>query len=39
MIGDVVDGGAIASLLDTASMAAAWSDEIVPDAVAGGTTR
>jgi uncharacterized protein (TIGR00369 family) len=36
-IGDVVHGGAIASLLDTASMAAAWSDDTVPDAAAGGT--
>src|SRR5918998_2042908 len=36
-MGDVVHGGAIAALLDTASMAAAWSDDTVPDAVAGGT--
>ena len=36
-MGDVVHGGAIASLLDTASMAAAWSDDTVPEALAGGT--
>ena len=36
-MGDVVHGGAIASLLDTASMAAAWSDDTVPEATAGGT--
>ena len=36
-MGDVVHGGAIAALLDTASMAAAWSDDTVPDAVAGAT--
>ena len=33
-MGDVVHGGAIASLLDTASMAAAWSDDTVPEATA-----
>ena len=36
-IGDVVHGGAIAALLDTASMAAAWSDDTVPESVAGAT--
>ena len=36
-MGDVVHGGASASLLDTASMAAAWSDDTVPEATAGGT--
>jgi uncharacterized protein (TIGR00369 family) len=36
-IGDVVHGGAIAALLDTASMAAAWSDDEVPESVAGAT--
>ena len=36
-MGDVVHGGAIASLLDTASMAAAWSDDTEPEATAGGT--
>jgi uncharacterized protein (TIGR00369 family) len=35
--GDVVHGGAIASLLDTAGMAAAWSDDTVPEKVAGAT--
>ena len=36
-IGDVVHGGAIAALLDTASMAAAWSDDTAPDSLAGAT--
>src|SRR3954451_10029786 len=36
-IGDVVHGGAIAALLDTASMAAAWSDDTVPEQLAGAT--
>jgi len=36
-LGDVVHGGAIAALLDTASMAAAWSDDIVPEQLAGAT--
>src|SRR5215218_10688829 len=36
-MGEVVHGGAIASLLDTASMAAAWADDTVPEALAGGT--
>jgi uncharacterized protein (TIGR00369 family) len=36
-MGDVVHGGAIAALLDTASMAAAWSDDTVPDQLAGAT--
>ena len=36
-IGDVVHGGAISTLADTACMAAAWSDDAVPEAVAGGT--
>jgi uncharacterized protein (TIGR00369 family) len=35
--GDVVHGGAIAALLDTAGMAAAWSDDTVPEKVAGAT--
>jgi uncharacterized protein (TIGR00369 family) len=34
---DVVHGGAIASLLDTAGMAAAWSDDVEPEALAGAT--
>ena len=36
-IGDVVHGGAIAALLDTAGMAAAWSDDAVPEKPAGST--
>jgi uncharacterized protein (TIGR00369 family) len=36
-IGDVVHGGAIAALLDTAAMAAAWSDDAVPGSGAGAT--
>ena len=36
-MGDVVHGGAIAALLDTASMAAAWADDEVPDSAAGAT--
>ena len=36
-MGDVVHGGAIAALLDTASMAAAWSDDTVPESLAGAT--
>ena len=34
---DVVHGGAIASLIDVAGMAAAWSDDEVPQALAGAT--
>jgi uncharacterized protein (TIGR00369 family) len=36
-MGDVVHGGAIAALLDTAGMAAAWSDDVEPKRVAGST--
>jgi uncharacterized protein (TIGR00369 family) len=36
-MGDVVHGGAIAALLDTASMAAAWCSDDVPDSLAGAT--
>jgi uncharacterized protein (TIGR00369 family) len=36
-IGDVVHGGAIAALLDTAGMAAAWSDDFEPEKTAGST--
>ena len=36
-MGDVVHGGAIATLLDTAGMAAAWSDDTVPEKLAGAT--
>jgi uncharacterized protein (TIGR00369 family) len=35
--GDVVHGGAIATLLDTAGMAAAWSDDFEPERMAGAT--
>jgi uncharacterized protein (TIGR00369 family) len=34
---DVVHGGAIASLIDTAGMAATWSDDTEPDSLAGST--
>jgi uncharacterized protein (TIGR00369 family) len=36
-MGDVVHGGAISTLADTAAMAAAWADDEVPDAIAGAT--
>ena len=36
-MGDVVHGGAIATLLDTAGMTAAWSDDVVPEKPAGST--
>ena len=36
-MGDVVHGGAIATLADTAAMAAAWADESEPEALAGAT--
>jgi uncharacterized protein (TIGR00369 family) len=36
-MGDVVHGGAIAALLDTASMAAAWCSDDVPESLAGAT--
>ena len=36
-VGDVVHGGAIATLADTAVMAAAWADDAVPEALAGAT--
>jgi uncharacterized protein (TIGR00369 family) len=36
-MGDTVHGGAIASLIDTAGMAAAWADDVEPEALAGGT--
>jgi uncharacterized protein (TIGR00369 family) len=35
--GDVFHGGAISSLIDTAAMAAAWSDDEVPDSPTGST--
>ena len=36
-IGTTVHGGAIASLIDTAAMVAAWSDASVPDSLRGTT--
>lgn len=36
-IGEVVHGGAIATLIDTAAMAAAWATDDVPETVAGST--
>lgn len=36
-IGTTVHGGAIASLIDTAAMVAAWSDAGVPDTLRGST--
>ena len=36
-MGDIVHGGAIAALLDTAGMAAAWSDDFEPEKTAGAT--
>jgi uncharacterized protein (TIGR00369 family) len=36
-MGDVVHGGAIATLLDTAGMAGAWADDVVPATVGGST--
>jgi uncharacterized protein (TIGR00369 family) len=36
-MGDVVHGGAISTLADTAAMAAAWADDEVPEALAGAT--
>ena len=36
-IGDVVHGGAIATLIDTAGMAAAWADRSEPGEAAGST--
>ena len=36
-IGDVVHGGAIAALVDTAGMTAAWADETEPEGLAGAT--
>jgi len=36
-IGDVVHGGAIGSLIDTAAMAAAWATDEVPETPAGST--
>jgi uncharacterized protein (TIGR00369 family) len=36
-LADVVHGGAVATLADTAAMAAAWATDEVPDAIAGST--
>jgi uncharacterized protein (TIGR00369 family) len=36
-IGDVVHGGAIASLLDTAGMVGAWANDDVPENLSGST--
>ena len=36
-MGDVVHGGAIATLVDTAGMVAAWADDTVPESAAGST--
>jgi uncharacterized protein (TIGR00369 family) len=36
-LGDVVHGGAISTLADTAAMAAAWATDEVPSQVAGST--
>lgn len=36
-MGDIVHGGAIASLIDTAGMAATWSDDAEPESLSGAT--
>ena len=36
-LGDVVHGGAISTLADTAAMAAAWATDEVPESAAGST--
>ena len=36
-MGEVVHGGAISTLADTAAMAAAWADEETPESLAGAT--
>jgi uncharacterized protein (TIGR00369 family) len=36
-MGDVVHGGAIAAVADTAGMVAAWSDDTEPESLAGAT--
>ena len=38
-IGTIVHGGAIASLIDTAAMVAAWSDVVVPEKARGTTVN
>lgn len=36
-LGDTVHGGAIASLIDTAGMAASWADDFEPESMSGAT--
>lgn len=36
-LGETVHGGAIATLIDSAGMAASWADERVPETLAGST--
>jgi uncharacterized protein (TIGR00369 family) len=36
-VGDVVHGGAVSSLIDTAAMAAAWSTDEIPESLRGTT--
>lgn len=36
-MGDVIHGGAIASLIDTAGMAAGWAEDVVPKSLSGST--
>ncbi len=36
-VDDIVHGGAIASLIDTAGMAATWADDSEPESLAGAT--
>jgi len=36
-LGDTVHGGAIASLIDTAGMAATWADDFEPESMTGAT--
>ena len=36
-LGDTVHGGAIASLIDTAGMAATWADDVEPESMKGST--
>lgn len=38
-IGTIVHGGALASLIDTAAMVAAWSDAPVPEKIRGSTVN
>lgn len=36
-LADVVHGGAVASLIDTAGMAATWADDAIPESLEGST--